>query len=212
MFITAVPVNARESVFKVKEEKVPLLYQNEDRIKELENAFRVQQDKIDDTINTVEEIKQETEKIKNSKVQLEQEVQNLRNKVASLKAKLAEKRRLEALRITPKSKMASDAAGNNYAPGNCTYYVKQRRPDISNSFGNANTWYVRAKAMGYKTGTMAKTGAIGTTTAGWLGHVVYVEKWLGDGKIIISEMNYAGLWSRQTRTANESEFLYIYEL
>ena len=56
----------------------------------------------------------------------------------------------------------------------------------------------------------SRAGAVGTTTAGSLGHVVYVEAVNGDGTITISEMNYAGEYSQRTRVASASEFSYIY--
>lgn len=101
-------------------------------------------------------------------------------------------------------------AGNTYDAGYCTWYVKNRRPDLPNNLGNANTWYSRAAAEGYSVGSTPRAGAVGTTTAGDLGHVVYVERVNGDGSIVISEMNYAGLYSQRTRTASAGEFLYIY--
>ena len=100
--------------------------------------------------------------------------------------------------------------GNGYVPGNCTWYVKTRRADLPNDLGNANTWYARAQAYGIATGTQPRAGAVGTTTAGYYGHVVYVERVNGDGSILISEMNYAGEFSQRTRTASASEFVYIY--
>lgn len=101
-------------------------------------------------------------------------------------------------------------AGNGYDAGYCTWYVKNRRPDIPNNLGNANTWYSRAAAQGYDVGSAPRAGAVGTTTAGDLGHVVYVERVNADGSITISEMNYSGLYSRRTRTAGAGEFRYIY--
>lgn len=100
--------------------------------------------------------------------------------------------------------------GNNYAPGNCTWYVKSRRADLPNDLGNANTWYARAAAYGLPVGSQPRAGAVGTTTAGDLGHVVYVERVNGDGSILISEMNFAGLYSQRSRTAQAYEFRYIY--
>ncbi len=37
------------------------------------------------------------------------------------------------------TRYAGNASGNNYAAGNCTWYVKSRRADIPNNLGNANT-------------------------------------------------------------------------
>lgn len=101
-------------------------------------------------------------------------------------------------------------SGNTYSAGYCTWYVKNRRPDLPNNLGNANTWQSRAAAQGLPTGSTPRAGAVGTTTAGDLGHVVYVESVNGDGTITISEMNYRGLYNMNTRTVSASSFLYIY--
>ena len=102
-------------------------------------------------------------------------------------------------------------ASNTYAPGNCTWYVKNRRgASIPNTLGNANTWFARAQAAGMSTGYTPRAGAVGTTTAGSLGHVVYVESVNGDGTVNISEMNYGGLYNMNYRTVSASEFAYIY--
>lgn len=100
---------------------------------------------------------------------------------------------------------------NTYDYGYCTWYVKNRRgASIPNGLGNANTWYSRAAGMGMAVGTTPKAGAVGTTTRGALGHVVYVESVNKDGSINISEMN-APTWGAVThRTAAASEFMYIY--
>lgn len=101
--------------------------------------------------------------------------------------------------------------GNSYDYGYCTWYVKNRRgASLPDNLGNANTWYSRASALGMAVGSEARTGAVGTTTRGSLGHVVYVESVNGDGTINISEMNYEGWGVTSRRTASASEFVYIY--
>lgn len=114
----------------------------------------------------------------------------------------------ETPNVTPR---ASYGGGNSYDYGYCTWYVKNRRgASLPNGLGNANTWYSRASGMGLAVGSTPKPGAVGTTTRGSLGHVVYVESVNGDGTINISEMN-APTWGAVTyRTANASEFVYIY--
>lgn len=102
-------------------------------------------------------------------------------------------------------------AGNTYGYGYCTWYVKNRRGStIPNGLGNANTWYYRAQANGMAVGSTPKAGAVGTTTRGSLGHVVYVESVNSDGSINISEMNYQGWNVVSRRVAQASEFVYIY--
>lgn len=97
---------------------------------------------------------------------------------------------------------------NTYAKGNCTWYAKSRRPDLPSTLGNADTWFARAKALGWNTGTTPYPDAIGMTKAYM--HVVYIEKVNADGSVFISEMNYAGFNKVSTRTAPATEFLYIY--
>lgn len=107
-------------------------------------------------------------------------------------------------------RMSYDAA-NTYDYGYCTWYVKNRRgASIPNGLGDAHTWQSRAAGMGMAVGNTPKAGAVGTTTRGALGHVVYVESVNDDGTINISEMN-APTWGKVTyRTASAGEFLYIY--
>lgn len=100
---------------------------------------------------------------------------------------------------------------NTYDYGYCTWYVKNRRgASIPNSLGNANTWYSRAAGAGMAVGSTPRAGAVGTTTRGSLGHVVYVESVNPDGSINISEMNAPVFGGVTYRTAAASEFLYIY--
>ena len=99
---------------------------------------------------------------------------------------------------------------NAYAPGYCTWYVKERRPDIGSFWGNANQWVGSATAAGYSTGSVPVPGAIGVSYTYYLGHVVYVESVNGDGTVNVSEMNYQGHGVVSSRTAPASEFTYIY--
>lgn len=110
------------------------------------------------------------------------------------------------------SRVAPSFGGNNtYNYGYCTWYVKNRRgSSLPNGLGNANTWYSRARALGMAVGSTPNAGAVGTTTRGGLGHVVYVESVNKDGSINISEMNAPVFGGVTYRTASAGEFLYIY--
>jgi surface antigen len=100
---------------------------------------------------------------------------------------------------------------NTYDYGYCTWYVKNRRgTSLPNGLGNANTWYARAAASGMSVGSIPRPGAVGTTTSGRWGHVVYVESVNANGSVNISEMNYKGFGKQSSRTAPASEFVYIY--
>ncbi|USN96923.1 MAG: CHAP domain-containing protein [Candidatus Nomurabacteria bacterium] len=106
---------------------------------------------------------------------------------------------------------AAPRSSNLYINGQCTWYAKKRRPDLPNGLGNANTWYARAAAKGYKVGSSPRVGAIGATSQGALGHVVYVESVHRNGTITVSEMNYnGGVGKVHTRTVAATQFKYIY--
>ncbi len=79
----------------------------------------------------------------------------------------------------------SSSAGNTYAYGYCTYYAKQRRPDLPNMLGNGGQWVANAAARGIATGSTPRAGAIAEIP----GHVAYVESVNGDGTMVISDMN-----------------------
>lgn len=101
---------------------------------------------------------------------------------------------------------AKKSTGNGYIAGYCTWYVKNKRPDMPNNLGNASTWVSRAAAQGMATGSTPTVGAVGQKG----NHVVYVEAVNGDGTVTISEMNHKGRWVMTTRTLPASYFSYIY--
>lgn len=108
--------------------------------------------------------------------------------------------------VTPRSAPAS-SAGNTYYRGYCTWYAKERRPDLPNMLGNGGQWVASAAARGIATGSAPRAGAI----AEMPGHVAYVESVRGDGTIVISEMNGpAGFGVVGTRVVPASQYRYIY--
>ena len=90
--------------------------------------------------------------------------------------------------------------GDNYAPGNCTYWAYARRAQVGeaipNSWGNAATWAFYASLAGYTVDHTPSQYAIMQTanSAGGLGHVAFVESVDPDGTWHISEMNVLGLY------------------
>lgn len=96
--------------------------------------------------------------------------------------------------------------GNGYVAGYCTWYVKNKRPDMPNNLGNAATWVSRAASQGLATGGTPAVGAVGQRG----NHVVYVESVNDDGTVTISEMNHKGLYVMTTRTLAANYFSYIY--
>ena len=100
--------------------------------------------------------------------------------------------------------------GNTYAPGYCTWGVKNWKPTLPNNWGNANQWDDSARAMGIAVNGTPAVGAIAQTDAGGWGHVALVVGVNGN-TVTIQEMNgnYV-LFSVQTRSTSASEFNYIH--
>lgn len=101
------------------------------------------------------------------------------------------------------------SAGNGYSYGYCTWYVKNRRGDLPNNLGNADTWVQRARAQGYATGSAPRVGAVAQALTGYM-HVAYVEAVHGDGTITVSEMNFKGFAVQSSRVVSAASFIYIY--
>ena len=192
------------------------LRQNEPVLQQVNKQVAFKKTVLNGTTNEVQQLIQKKQDLTTQLDSIKQEVDELNQKVADKKAAAeAEQKRVEELRnmFVHVNRYAGDSSGNLYAPGNCTWYAKSRRADLPNSLGNANTWYSRAKAMGWSVGTAPKKGAVATSTSGSLGHVAYVEGVSSDGlSVTISEMNRNGLYSMNTRTVHYTEFRYIYEL
>jgi len=98
------------------------------------------------------------------------------------------------------------SGGNSYYVGYCTWYAKNKRPDLPNNLGNADTWVARASVQVIPAGSVPRVGAIGQQGM----HVVYVERVNPDGTVFISEMNYKGFGVVSTRTVPANTFRYIY--
>ena len=99
------------------------------------------------------------------------------------------------------------SCGDNFAYGQCTWYVASRR--CIPWGGNANQWYYNAAAAGFKEGHTPVPGAVvvfwpGGNGASGIGHVAYVEAVGPAGNVpagyfLQSEMNFygnGGGWAR----------------
>ena len=88
---------------------------------------------------------------------------------------------------------------SKFALGQCTWYAASRRPVPWT--GNAWMWYGNAKAMGYAVGQTPEPGAFMVTwESAFFGHVAYVEQVNEDGSFVVSEMNFNGWDTIDTRT------------
>lgn len=114
-------------------------------------------------------------------------------------------------RATQPRTQVGSSAGNLYAPGYCTWHVKNRRGDLPNNLGNANMWVSRASSQGMSTGSTPRAGAVAYQPASSLGHVAYVEAVHNDGTVTVSEMNWNGWNVTSQRRVPASTFTaYIY--
>lgn len=109
---------------------------------------------------------------------------------------------------------------DTYDYGNCTWWVYYERQQIKQiiptTWGNANTWAIRAKADGYVVDHTPSYGAIMQTTFGQLGHVAFVTAVNpATGAWTISEMNNIG-WDvidSETLTASQaSMYNFIHQM
>lgn len=102
------------------------------------------------------------------------------------------------------------SSGNTYSGGSCVWGVKQWKPEVSNSWGNANKWRDRARADGWTISSTPVVGAVAWTGRGSHGHVALVVAVSGD-TVTIKEMNYRWVaYEVRTRVAKPGEFTYIY--
>jgi surface antigen len=85
---------------------------------------------------------------------------------------------------------------DTYDFGERTYWAALQREQVGkpipNTWGNANTWAIRASADGYRVDHSPAVDAVMETTAAEFGHVAFVENVGADGSWTISEMNYKG--------------------
>jgi surface antigen len=98
-----------------------------------------------------------------------------------------------------------DFSGDRYSSvfGVCTWYAWYRRQDRG-LLSNASNWAAAARARGIPTGSSPAAGATavfqpGVQGAGGGGHVAHVERVLGGGWFIVSDMNFyfnGGGWGR----------------
>ena len=100
--------------------------------------------------------------------------------------------------VTPASVAGEQiTAGNSYPYGYCTWWAKNKRPDLQNRLGNAGRWLTNAAKAGYATGSAPRVGSIVVTSEGRIGHVGYVEAIEGDD-IVVSDMNVIG-WGKLSK-------------
>ena len=83
---------------------------------------------------------------------------------------------------------------NLYDWGQCTWHVFNRRKaigkPISTYWWNANNWASAAAKDGYRVNHKPAVGSILQSSAGYYGHVSFVERINNDGSIQVSEMNF----------------------
>lgn len=105
----------------------------------------------------------------------------------------------------------------NYAYGNCTSYVYDRRVElglpVGANWGNAGTWAMAARGASLR---VDKSPSVGAIIQDW-GHVAIVEDILPNGDLSLSEMNafvsgggYNQVSGRILPAANIGQYLFIH--
>lgn len=86
----------------------------------------------------------------------------------------------------------TDALG--YGCRQCVSYtawkVLQRTGYAPRYWGNANMWPGSARNAGFSTGSTPRANSVGVISAGFYGHVVWIEAVNGDGTVDVSQYNY----------------------
>lgn len=101
---------------------------------------------------------------------------------------------------------------NDYELGSCTWGVKQWKPEIGNSWGDAKNWGYSAQAQGWSISQTPIVGAVAWSQAGTWGHVGVVQSVNDDGTFVLREMNHNFIpYEERTRLAYNYEFQYIYK-
>lgn len=194
---------------------------SENELKIQTHALEMQ--KKEETLNLTD---QELQELEQKKTTLAKQLEDEKKAIEELKAKIAEAKRIAAIRAEEEARLAAfvqpaapsytppvkrwagNSAGNTYYAGQCTWHVKNMKPELPNMLGNADQWFYNARAQGWPVGYEARAGAAAQTKAGM--HVAYVLEVYGNGRMLISEMNYAGPYSQRTIEVNQADYLYIY--
>lgn len=116
-----------------------------------------------------------------------------------------------------------NVAGNSYAWGQCTWYVKQVAPWAGNNWGNGGQWGASASAAGFRVDHTPSAGAIivfvpGQSVGGqWTadptyGHVGYVQSVSGSSVTITQGgMGFANAAGPNTATLSDGgSYMYIH--
>jgi len=109
------------------------------------------------------------------------------------------------------------SAFNPYAPGECTWWVWSKRPDLPffpGTAGDAANWIRSARARRIPTGNVPVVGAVAVWAAlqrgaGEFGHVAYVEAVRGD-TIVVSETHWGRSQHIHRRTTAWRGLRFVY--
>jgi len=191
-----------------------------------ENELKIQThaQEMQQKAETLQNEAKELDALEQKKTDLAKQLEDEKKAIEDLKAKIAEKKRIDAINAEEKARLAAfvqpaapaykparwagNSAGNTYYAGQCTWHVKNMKPELPNMLGNADQWFYTAQAQGWPVGYTAQAGAAAQTKVGM--HVAYVLEVYGNGRMLISEMNFAGPYSQRTIEVNQNDYLYIY--
>jgi surface antigen len=98
---------------------------------------------------------------------------------------------------------------NTYEINQCTWWVKQWKPNVPNTWGDAKEWESRARQDGWTVSNTPVVGAVAQTSKGRWGHVALVIGVDGDS-VTIREGNYDYNGSVRTASVPVSKYIYIH--
>jgi len=128
--------------------------------------------------------------------------------------------------VASASILQAPPATAGFAPGQCTTWAYEMRPDIiagteladpKITDWNAYRWAANAQLGGFSVGSRPAVGAIAvwpqnTLGAGAVGHVAYVERVRSDGSFYVSEENFDGnpnVHHRWVAPTSALQFIYL---
>lgn len=123
--------------------------------------------------------------------------------------KPVEQAELPPIALKPVTTAVHSSEGNLYEYRSCTWWVKNWKPEVPNTWGNADNWGIQAAAEGWTVSMVPLPGAIAWSSRGTYGHVALVLDVTGD-TVTIQEGNYDWNGSVRTTSVSITSYQYIY--
>lgn len=184
---------------------------------------RAASQKLNSDHKSIIELSKQLKNVSEQKAGTDIELKKKADTEASLKAEIdkltkdlqtkREKQRTLANRILNTFSLTGtvSAQANDYAWGNCTYFVASMFDNVPSGLGDAANWANGAKALGFIVSPVPKLYSVAQTSAGYYGHVaIVINIDLLSNQVQLKEMNVEGLNVISTRWVSLGDYQYIY--